>query len=150
MATQLRLPESWIWETILGIDDPATLALLRQAVEEAHRRGLRDSCPVCDQESAGLAATMARRIEEQGTDSIAKRLVPLEAREARVKAQLAELSRLRSEVRAAESERAGEYDHALSLHRPMSCLKRLLTFRPTAATPSRARLHRCDGNRRGM
>jgi hypothetical protein len=33
MATQLRLPESWIWETILGIDDPATLALLRDVQE---------------------------------------------------------------------------------------------------------------------
>ena len=85
----------------------ATLALLRRAVEEADRRGLRDSCPVCEQESAGLDATMARRIEEQGTDSIARRLDPLEARETRVKEQLAELSRLRSEVRAAESEREG-------------------------------------------
>jgi hypothetical protein len=33
MATDLRLPESWIWETILGIDDPATLALLRDVQE---------------------------------------------------------------------------------------------------------------------
>ena len=33
MATKLRLPESWIWETILGIDDPATLALLRDVQE---------------------------------------------------------------------------------------------------------------------
>ena len=33
MATNLRLPESWIWETILGIDDPATLALLRDVQE---------------------------------------------------------------------------------------------------------------------
>ena len=33
MATNLHLPESWIWETILGIDDPATLALLRDVQE---------------------------------------------------------------------------------------------------------------------
>ncbi|KKM99741.1 hypothetical protein LCGC14_1144890 [marine sediment metagenome] len=33
MATNLRLPESWIWETILGIDDPATLSLLRDVQE---------------------------------------------------------------------------------------------------------------------
>lgn len=33
MAVDLRLPESWIWETILGIDDPATLALLRDVQE---------------------------------------------------------------------------------------------------------------------
>ena len=33
MATKLRLPESWIWETILGIDDPATLSLLRDVQE---------------------------------------------------------------------------------------------------------------------
>jgi len=33
MATDLRLPESWIWETILNIDDPATLALLRDVQE---------------------------------------------------------------------------------------------------------------------
>jgi len=33
MATELRLPEAWIWETILGIDDPATLALLRDVQE---------------------------------------------------------------------------------------------------------------------
>ncbi len=33
MATDLRLPEAWIWETILGIDDPATLALLRDVQE---------------------------------------------------------------------------------------------------------------------
>ena len=33
MAVNLRLPESWIWETILGIDDPATLALLRDVQE---------------------------------------------------------------------------------------------------------------------
>jgi len=33
MATKLRLPEAWIWETILGIDDPATLALLRDVQE---------------------------------------------------------------------------------------------------------------------
>ncbi|KKL94676.1 hypothetical protein LCGC14_1862300 [marine sediment metagenome] len=33
MATNLRLPEPWIWETILGIDDPATLSLLRDVQE---------------------------------------------------------------------------------------------------------------------
>jgi hypothetical protein len=33
MATDLRLPESWIWETILNIQDPATLALLRDVQE---------------------------------------------------------------------------------------------------------------------
>ena len=33
MATNLRLPESWIWETILGIEDAATLALLRDVQE---------------------------------------------------------------------------------------------------------------------
>jgi hypothetical protein len=33
MATKLRLPEAWIWETILGIEDPATLALLRDVQE---------------------------------------------------------------------------------------------------------------------
>ena len=33
MAMNLRLPESWIWETILGIGDPATLALLRDVQE---------------------------------------------------------------------------------------------------------------------
>lgn len=33
MATNLRLPESWIWETILGIEDPATLSLLRDVQE---------------------------------------------------------------------------------------------------------------------
>ncbi|KKM13481.1 hypothetical protein LCGC14_1715810 [marine sediment metagenome] len=33
MAVNLRLPEAWIWETILGIDDPATLSLLRDVQE---------------------------------------------------------------------------------------------------------------------
>ena len=37
MATNLRLPEVWIWETILGIDDPATLALLRDVQELEER-----------------------------------------------------------------------------------------------------------------
>jgi hypothetical protein len=85
----------------------ATLALLKQAVVEARRRGLRDSCPVCEHESAGLDATMARRIEEHGADDIAKRLDPVAAREARVQEQRAELSRLRGEVLAAESEHEG-------------------------------------------
>jgi len=85
----------------------ATVALLRQAVEEARRRGLRDSCPVCETESAGLDATMTRRIEEQGADDIAGRLKPVQAREERVEEQLAELSRLRSQVSAAESEHEG-------------------------------------------
>jgi len=85
----------------------ATLALLRQAVEEAGRRGLGDSCPVCEKETAGLGATMARRIEEQGANDMAQRLGPIDERQARVKEQLGELSRLRSEVRAAESEHEG-------------------------------------------
>ncbi len=33
MAMKLRLPEPWIWETILGIEDPATLALQRDIGE---------------------------------------------------------------------------------------------------------------------
>jgi exonuclease SbcC len=83
------------------------LALLRQALEEANRRGLRDACPVCESNVVGLDATMARRVEKQGADDIAKRLAPLESREVRVEEQLTELSRLLSEVRAAETEHEG-------------------------------------------
>ena len=85
----------------------AALALLKQALEEARRRGLRDACPVCESKIAGLDATMARRIEEQGADDITKRLDPIQSREERVKQQRTELSRLRSEVQAAETEHEG-------------------------------------------
>ncbi len=64
MATNLRLPESWIWETILGIDDPATLALLRDVQEleelpEVKERLLREALEM-----------LQVRIEDEETMSI--------------------------------------------------------------------------------
>ncbi len=42
MAMNLRLPEPWIWETILGIDDPATLALQRDISELEERPEIKE------------------------------------------------------------------------------------------------------------
>ena len=93
----------------------ATLALLRQAAEEAERRGLGDTCPVCEREGAGLDARLSQSVEEQGGEEIGKRLDPIKAREARLEQQVAELSRLRSTARAAESEHDGLAERLRSL-----------------------------------
>ncbi len=42
MAMNLRLPEPWIWETILGIDDPASLALMRDISELEERPEIKE------------------------------------------------------------------------------------------------------------
>ncbi|MFH0945243.1 MAG: AAA family ATPase, partial [Planctomycetota bacterium] len=93
----------------------ATLALLRHAAEEAKRRGLGDACPVCGKGGAGLDARLARSIEEQGADDLAKRLDPIKAREARLEEQAAELSRLRSAARAVQAEHDGLAERLRSL-----------------------------------
>lgn len=68
MALNLRLPEPWVWEHILGIADPATLALFRDVLEleedpEVKARLIRD----------GLENLQAR-IEEEETTGILEAL----------------------------------------------------------------------------
>ena len=68
MALNLRLPEPWVWEHILGIADPATLALFRDVLEleedpEVKARLIRD----------GLEDLQAR-IEEEETTGILEAL----------------------------------------------------------------------------